>query len=63
MDPEYLRLIASYDEAMKNRDKSAVHRISCKIFRAIRPGEVMDIARMRAIDRIYAKQLHGWEMP
>ena len=63
MKPGYLDLIRSYDVAMQNRDVSAVRRIGRKIWLITRENQPIDISLLRAIDRAYAAEMHGWIIP
>jgi hypothetical protein len=60
---EYPELIRRYDVAMQMRDLPAVRRIGRQIWRYKDADRPIDISLLRAIERTYAAEIHGWIIP
>ena len=52
-----------FDLACQRRDLTSARRLAAKLHQQIRPGEPIDLARVRLVVRFYAAEIHGWDIP
>jgi len=52
-----------FDLACAHRDLAAAKRLAIKLHQHLRPGEPVDISRVRTMVRCYAAEFHDWDIP
>jgi hypothetical protein len=62
MDDKGLELIRKLNSAMLRRDRKEVYRLSAAFQQVFRPGQPIDLDRVKAVAHTYAAEMHGWEM-
>jgi hypothetical protein len=52
-----------FDLACQRRDLEAVRRLAVQLHQHLRPDEPVDLSRVRFMVRMYAGEIHGWDIP
>jgi len=63
LEPPTLRKLKQLDLACQNRDLPAARRLSRQFSDLIMPGRPFDPIKDDSVLRVYAAEIHGWEIP